>query len=355
MHLAPAAVLAILWGAFSAGCLAEPAAPGPVAPDAEAAAVRFVVVGDTGTGDADEYAVAAAIGRACAERGCDFIVHTGDILYDVGAFSAYDSQFEDKFERPYGSLGLPVYLVLGNHDVGSDPHSEQDLARWKEVGDRAVEYSNRTDRTTDTWRMPARWYNFTQGPLAFATFDTSAFLYAPMESDPRGALHKAVTAQETFVASAWPANATWRIAVGHHPYISNGQHGNAADHVDGQLHGRVLDWFYETHVCPRADLLLTGHDHDLQLLQSVPSCGATRFLVSGAGAKTRPLADPTRNAALYQRGDALGFWWLEAKGDKLRAVAIDVGGGVLFEAEFVKPPAPSPNGNGPSRAPTGSG
>lgn len=336
------AVLPLVAALVAAGCLDAPSAPPPVDPDPDVAAVRFVVVGDTGTGDSNEYSVAAAIGRTCSERGCDFLVHTGDILYDVGAFSAYDSQFEDKFERPYGSLGLPVYLVLGNHDVGSDPHSEEDLGRWKEVGDRAVAYSHRADRTTDTWRMPARWYNFTQGPMAFAAFDTSAFLYVPLESDPRGALHQAVTAQEAFAASAWPANATWRIAVGHHPYISNGQHGNAADHADGAIHGRILDRFYETHVCPRADLLLTGHDHDLQLLAPAPSCGATRFLVSGAGAKTRPLADPQRNPALFQRGDALGFWWLEAKGDTLRAVALDGQGRTLFEAAFTKPVPPSP-------------
>lgn len=319
-----------------AGCLEEPAAPSEVVPDIDVATVRFVVVGDTGTGDEKEYAVAAAIGRACAERGCDFIVHTGDILYDVGAFSAYDTQFEDKFERPYGSLGLPVYLVLGNHDVGSDPYSEQDLHRWKEVGDRAVEYSNRTDRTTDTWRMPARWYNFTQGPLAFAAFDTSAFYYIQMESDTAGPLHRAVAAQETFAATAWPVNATWRFAVGHHPYISNGHHGNAQDYSDGRLHGRVMDWFYETHVCRKADVLLVGHDHDLQWLKPVPACGDTSFIVSGAGARPRPLKDPLRNEAFFQVSDTLGFWWLEVEGRRLRAVAIDAEGQVLHDGTVWK-------------------
>src|SRR5688500_15408958 len=200
-------LLAALW---ASGCLERPAGPANVPPDAEVAAIRFVAVGDTGTGDEDEYAVARAIGPACAERGCDFIVHTGDILYDVGAFSVHDTQFEDKFEVPYGSLGLPVYLVLGNHDVGGDVHTAEDLDRWQEVGDRAVAYSHRTDRTTDTWRMPARWYDFAHGPLAFAAFDTTAFLSVTLEDDPQGALHQAVAAQEEFAAAAWPADATWR-------------------------------------------------------------------------------------------------------------------------------------------------
>ena len=334
----PALLLACL---LAAGCLEAPDGPELVPPDVEAEAVRFVVVGDTGTGDENEYAVARAIGEACAERGCDLIVHTGDILYDVGAFSAYDTQFEDKFERPYGSLGLPVHLVLGNHDVGGDPSSADALHRWKEIGDRAVDYSNRTDRTTEAWHMPARWYGFTHGPVAFAAFDTSAFHYVGLEEDPRGPLHRAVTAQETFAATAWPANATWRFAVGHHPYVSNGNYGNAESYADGPLHGRVMDWFYESHVCGKADFLLVGHDHDLQWLPPVPACGSTQFLVSGAGARPRPLSDPQRNPALFQRGDVLGFWWLEVQGDALRAVAFDSSGQVLHEGETRKAATPT--------------
>ena len=329
-----------------AGCLGgDLPAPDAVAPDPEPP-VRFVVVGDTGTGDVAEYAVAAAIGKACRLRGCDFIVHTGDILYDVGPSSAYDAQFEDKFERPYGSLGLPVYLALGNHDVGGDPAGEDDLHRWQQIGDRYVAYGQRPDRTTDTWRMPARWYPFGQAGVSFAAFDTSAFLYAPMEADPQGPLHQAVEQQAAFAATAWPANASWRFAVAHHPYASNGQHGgdlagdDPGDGDDGP-DDALLDRFYEEHVCGKADVLLAAHDHDLQWLQPVESCGGTRFLVSGAGSRARPLEDPTRHPALFQRGGELGFWWLEVSGDRLTTVALDVDARVLYAGELVKA-APTP-------------
>ncbi|HUR26478.1 MAG TPA: metallophosphoesterase [Candidatus Thermoplasmatota archaeon] len=344
MRLPTSTGLALLLAAcLAAGCLGRPVAPEPVPPDAEPAAVRFVVVGDTGTGDWNEYAVARAIGTACADRGCDLVVHTGDILYDDGAFSVDDPQFEDKFEIPYGSLGLPVYLVLGNHDVGNDPHAPEDLGRWQAVGDVAVAYSNRTGRTTDAWHMPGRWYAFTQGPVAFVAFDSSAFVYAPLESDTKGPLHEAVNAQAAFAMAQWGkvANATWRFAVAHHPYVSNGGHGDAEDLDDDGLHGKVLDWFYETHVCHKADVLLTGHDHDLQWLAPVEPCGPTRFLVSGAGARPRPLQDPLRNAAIFQAGDLLGFWWLEAKGPRLRLAAFDVDGRVLYESEVAKETAAS--------------
>lgn len=301
--------------------------------------MRFVVVGDTGTGDDNQYAVAAAIGKACEDRGCDFLVMAGDNIYDVGPSSVDDPQFETKFERPYGILGLPAYLVLGNHDVGGNPSSEADLARWQRLGDVSVAYHAKDNRTTDGWRMPARWYNFTAGPVSFAAFDTTAMMFLSLESDPAGPVHRAVAAQEAFAAVAWPANATWRLAVGHHPYVSNGENGDAADVVEQGLDGRVLSWFYETHVCRRADLLLAGHDHDLQWLEPVDTCGHTQFIVSGAGARPRSIADSDRNDAVFQRGGTLGFWWLEARGDTLRLVALDVAGQVLHEGTLTKPGA----------------
>jgi tartrate-resistant acid phosphatase type 5 len=325
-----------------AGCLGgDLPAPDPVTPD-PAPPVRFVVVGDTGTGEVAEYAVAAAIGKACRLRGCDFLVHTGDILYDVGPRSDRDPQFEDKFERPYGSLGLPVYLVLGNHDVGGNPTGEHDLGRWKEIGDRSVAYANRTDRSTDSWRMPARWYPFAHGNVTFAAFDSSAFMFLPLEADPLGDLHTAVGQQVEFAKTAWPANATWRFAVAHHPYVSNGQHGGEEASGEGTTDASALRAFYEAHVCGKADVLLAGHDHDLQWLQPVPSCGGTRFLVSGAGARPRPLEDPTRHEALFQRGGELGFWWLQVDGARLTAVALDVDARVLYAGELLKPPAAPP-------------
>ncbi|UWN49448.1 hypothetical protein ASALC70_01660 [Alcanivorax sp. ALC70] len=65
-------------------------------------------------------------------------------------------------------------------------------------------------------------------------------------------------------------------------------------------------------MCDKTDFFLAGHDHDLQVLDAVPECGRTEFVVSGAASKTRSIDDPLRNAAPFQRGDAYGFFWMEA-------------------------------------------
>jgi tartrate-resistant acid phosphatase type 5 len=335
----PLSAAVVLAGLAAAGCLGQGSPPEAVPPDQDPDAVRFVVVGDTGTGGANQYALAHTIARTCRERGCDFIVHTGDIIYDSGVSSARDPQFDGKFERPYGSLGLPVYLVLGNHDLGEEPADEADLAQWdwREKGDHMVAYAHREDRPSTAWRMPARWYAFSEGKVAFAAFDTTPLLYASLESDAAGPLHAVVSAQQDFASSAWPDEATWRFAVGHHPHFSNGKHGNSAEYRDGAVHGEVLAAFYENRVCPRADVLLVGHDHDLQWLPPAAGCPDTWFLVSGAGARPRALEDPQRNPAAFQRGQVLGFFWLEVRGDQLTVVAFDVEGTELFEGGLQKP------------------
>jgi predicted phosphodiesterase len=313
--------------------------------------MRFVVLGDSGTGEGAQFQVAAAIGKVCGERGCDFMVHTGDALYETGAESADDPQFAEKFEAPYGRLGIPAYVVLGNHDVGGDPTSTDDLGKWSEVGDREVAYAHRGDRGSAAWQMPARWYAVQKGGVAFAAFDTSAFVFAPLESDPHGPLHAAEAAQAAFAATAWPANATWRFAVGHHPFVSNGMHGDAGsfDRDPGDtgavLAGGDLRSFYLAHVCGTADVLLTGHDHDLQWLDPVAACGGTRFLVSGAAARPRALADAGRHPAAFQRGATLGFWWLEAQGNTLRLAAFDGEGTELYHGTVLKA---GPASGGPS-------
>ena len=50
----------------------------------------------------------------------------------------------------------------------------------------------------------------------------------------------------------------------------------------------------------------------MQVLDAVPECGRTEFVVSGAASKTRSLDDPERNQAPFQIGDVYGFFWMEA-------------------------------------------
>lgn len=72
--------------------------------------VSFLVLGDSGEGDASQYAVVPPL----LARGQDthFMVICSDVIYPAGD----TDQYEDKFYRPYRDYPGPIYAVPGNHD-----------------------------------------------------------------------------------------------------------------------------------------------------------------------------------------------------------------------------------------------
>lgn len=323
-----------------------------------------MALGDQGTGEADQARVAAAIGTTCQRLRCDFALALGDNIYDAGPSGPDDPQFDAKFEVPYANLTFPFFLVLGNHDNGDPAGSPASgLGPWHETGDHEVAYTYRTDRASQKWSMPARAYvlqsdggaqhvfwNGTPGNTAqsfgpsladFFALDTNALVYRDLRVPPDP---DAAWTPAEWIASVVPeSTAPWRIAFGHHPYVSNGPHGNAGDY-DGRpgvpgLSGDHLKSFFEENLCGKVDLYLSGHDHNLQWLDPVPSCGDTQFVTSGAGgAATYPL--PGDNPTRFQ-AETLGFWWFDITPGSAHLIAFDADGKTLFQGTLTKPPPPA--------------
>ena len=81
--------------------------------------VKFGVIGDTGTGDKHQEAVAKQLTESRAKFPFDFVIMNGDNLY--GGNSAKD--YDKKFALPYKPLldgGVKFYASLGNHDDPSE-------------------------------------------------------------------------------------------------------------------------------------------------------------------------------------------------------------------------------------------
>lgn len=325
-----AAPLAVVLLSAPAGV--EP--PPPFAPaDDGGALARFVLLGDTGTGRDGQRRVAEGVERVCAARGCDFAIIAGDLIYEAGVDGPHDPQFETKFEEPYRDLDMTFYLALGNHDVSHPgaPGQGTDASR----GDHMVAYHHRDDRPSGRWHLPARHYAERVGEndtVHLLGLDTTAMMAPGAPADPP------VAAQAAWLDAELEGSvARWKVAFGHHPLRSNGQHGDAGSYDGAPGAGAAVESFLLERVCGEVDLYLGGHDHDLQWLRPVPECGATQLLVSGAGAKTRSLADPGRHPAYFQRGDALGFFWLALREESFVGAAYDADGRLLFEREVPKP------------------
>jgi tartrate-resistant acid phosphatase type 5 len=275
-------------------------------------ALHLIAFGDSGIGTPDQFAVAARMVDVCRQRGCDFALHTGDIFYPRGVQTVDDPQFRTQFEEPYGPLGIPVYLSLGNHDHYGNAAAD-------------VEYTRKSP--SHAWVLPSRYYTFQAAGVRFLALDTSM----PDDEQARwalGVLQRSRLAGERFV-----------IAYGHHPRQSYGAHG-MADAVDPTLAhwlDRVLCW--------RVDVFIAGHDHDLQVLK--PRCGV-RQLVTGAAAQLRPVNQgPLTDFAgselgfLYAGVDAQGF-----HGDILGTTGPGTAGGKVAVRSHVEVPYRSAAGCG---------
>jgi tartrate-resistant acid phosphatase type 5 len=269
--------------------------------------VRFLALGDTGKGNAGQHAVAAAMARKCAADRCDFAVLLGDNIYNNGAESADDPQFKNKFEDVYAALNIDFYAVLGNHDYGG-----------KGAGTSFAKGKNEVDYTlrSTKWKMPAAHYHFVNGNTEFFALDTNLQMFG-------------MDAQQKTDVGAWltASTARWKIAVGHHPYKSNGPHGNAGDYDRvpiPPISGAGVKDFFESTVCDKVDLYLCGHDHSMQWLTE--RCGRTTLAVSGAGAETTTLT--ARNPVAYATNE-LGFMYIVVREHTLTAEIISETGAVL--------------------------
>jgi len=302
--------LLILLAACDNSIIEPPPEPGQ---PPEIGTIKFVALGDTGTGSQNQYAVANAIQKTCESQGCDFALLLGDNVYDTGVDGIDDPQFQSKFEEPYRNLNFPFYVVLGNHDYGT-------AGLIAEKGQHQVIYSD----TSDKWRMPHHYYQFTQAHVDFFALDTNAQFWG-------------VDTNQKQKMTAWinASAATWKIVFGHHPYKSNGPHGNAGKYegIPGVpfISGDHIKDFAENVWCGKADLYLSGHDHSRQWLES--TCQGTQLIVSGAGAKTTDL--PGTNTALFQ-ADTLGFLYISITGKQLNAAFINTNGDVEFSHTLKK-------------------
>jgi hypothetical protein len=72
----------------------------------------FIVIGDTGEGDASQHVLKDSLLRAASADGVRFVVVSSDVVYPTGAMKDYES----RFWLPFKGVTKPVYAIPGNHD-----------------------------------------------------------------------------------------------------------------------------------------------------------------------------------------------------------------------------------------------
>jgi len=253
----------------------------------------FVFLGDTGTGEKDQLKVAAGIEAFCATNKCDFGLLLGDNIYEKGVKDIKDSQWKTKLEEPYKNLGFRFYPALGNHDHKGNAEAQ-------------VAYQSAR------WSLPAKYYHRETKYADLYTLDTDDLTKAQLNW-----LDQALS----------KSSKTWRIVYGHHPIYSNGEHGR-----NGEMNGlkKSLLPILRKH---NVQFYLAGHDHNLEVIEQD---GAV-FIVSGAGAKLRPLQ--TGSDTVWGKSQ-LGFSHFDLEEDSAKLRMLDDKGQTIWEKIYQAPEAP---------------
>ena len=305
----------------------HPIATGPhsdrvEAPHVHTTATRFLVAGDLHTSGGP--ALAAAIDRIRTHQHFDAILLLGDNFDGCGAESSADPQWQnfDALLR----LGIPIYPLLGNHDYGNpkhrlgltlvcgspDPQSQLDLAR-----------------KVPTWIFPARNYVITTAAADIVMADTTPVAVRADRSILGSATSEDVS---DFVQHELQRKTgRWKIVAGHHDVF----HSGIMRHRDSENPEDAMVRFARMMEGNGADLYLSGHQHQLELLTDGPRNPV--FLISGAaGDPKRPellkRVDPRSRFLAGRDRKTSGFAILEIGRDSLRVSFIDAGGQPLSPA-----------------------
>lgn len=255
-------------------------------------AVRFVAIGDMGTGEQPQYAVGREMELYRQAVKYDFVVMLGDNIY--GGHSPED--FQRKFEQPYKPLldaGVKFYASLGNHD---DPDVE---IRYKPFG-----------------MDGQRYYTFTKGDVEFFVLDSNYM-------DPK---------QLDWVTKELQSSkAKWKIAYFHHPLYSHAKtHGSDLD-----LRARLQPLFELYHV----NVVLSGHDHTYERMK--PQNGIYYFVEGESGQLRR--GDLKRSSETEVGEDtAQSFMLCEITADKFYFQVITADGKTIDSGELPRQIVPQP-------------
>jgi predicted phosphodiesterase len=246
--------------------------------------IRFLVIGDSGTGGGAQKLVADRIAEVHKVFPFEFALMLGDNLY--GGESAGD--YRRKFEEPYKPLldaNVKFFASLGNHD---DP-AQRFYENFNMNGERY--YSFKAPKPGIGSRGGARFFALDSNYMPKEQLDW-------LEKELKG------------------SGSEWKVAFFHHPIYSSGEkHGS-----NTALREQIEPLFVEHGV----DVVFTGHEHFYERLK--PQQGITYF-VSGSAAKLRRgnIAD---NTGMTAKGFDQGYTFMivEIAGDEMHFQTIDSDG-----------------------------
>jgi predicted phosphodiesterase len=223
--------------------------------------VRFLVMGDTGTGTDKQQQLAQLMLRYRQIFPFEFALMLGDNMYGGEKAVDYKQKFEDVY-RPLIDQKVKFYAALGNHDDSNQ---------------RFYAFFNMDGQ---------EYYRFTKGNVSFYSLNSNYMDKKQLD---------------WFTGKLATDTSTWKIAFFHHPpYSSGGAHGS-----DAKLREIVEPIFIKHGV----NVVFAGHEHFYERIK--PQNGIYYF-ISGSGGKLRK-GDVNKASALMAKAydDDMSFMLIE--------------------------------------------
>lgn len=243
----------------------------------------FLAFGDGGMGNPAQFQVARAMNHFCRDQQCDFVTLLGDNIYPNGVESAHDSEWKEKFEKPYRDLEINFYPTLGNHDYFGNIEAQWDYSK-----------------VNPKWKFPGRYYSFSECFIDFFVIDAERF-----DREQQDWLKESILVSQ----------AAWKIVFGHRPIFSHGGHGDS----------KILKEKLLPILKDKVDFYLSGHDHDLEYLKKDYR---PEFVVSGAAAESRTVG---KGKSTLFSASTEGFVHVEVTPSQATVQFMDKNGDLLFK------------------------
>lgn len=254
----------------------------PVAADS----VKFLAIGDTGTGSRQQYELAKVMLDYHEIFPYDFVIMMGDNLYGGERPEDFKTKFEDVY-RPLLDKGVKFYASLGNHDTSNQ-------------------------RSYELFNMKGEeYYKLKKGDVTFYALNSNY-----MDKNQLNWIHTEMGTDTS----------KWKIVFMHHPpYSSGGKHGSSTGLR------KVTEPLFVQH---GVNAVFAGHEHFYERI--MPQQGIYYF-ITGAGGKLRS-GDVEKNSPLTAKAydKDLSFMLVEINKDLLHFQVVSRTGDTVDLAALVR-------------------
>ncbi|HQR34082.1 MAG TPA: metallophosphoesterase [Blastocatellia bacterium] len=254
-------------------------------------AITFAVIGDSGSGDEAQRAVANQMVKQRQKTPFEFVLMLGDNIYEKGEKEKIGTHFEEPYKELLAA-GVKFYASLGNHDIIKGTEFQTNYKNFNMGG--------------------RRYYNVAQGNglLEFFALDSNV-----MDDKQLGWLDESLKASK----------ARWKITFSHHSIYSSARMHPAYTKLRAQLEPLYIKY--------GVSAVFAGHSHCYERTQ--PQKGIQYFTEGASGEIKKKTLDRKSPLMAFGEDSVNSFLIVQVTETEMKVEAI-AADGKLIDSHTIK-------------------